>query len=366
MTDALVDGRPTETGAAIEAAARLLCAARAPLVWGLVESTVEAQREAVGIASMLRACVDSAASPAQAASRAAFEQLGLLTASLGEIRRADLVVYWAVDPDRRHPGFTARHAPARAGLRRVAVDLDGARGPAGVEERLPLPADRELHALLVLRAFVRGRRIEAPGGSGLPVEALRGLARQLTGCGYGIILYDAEPPPPQREPERALTLTATVRDARAKARLRLIGVRSPGNPAGAENVLAWRTGFPAAVSFARGEPRYGPGEFTGESLLEKGEVDAALLVGADPALHLGPEARSHLQRIPTVRLGPAPDGGARVVFIPTAPLEETAGTVFRMDGIALPHAPTEPGSLPSEATILKRLAAAIRSRGAQP
>jgi formylmethanofuran dehydrogenase subunit B len=362
VSDALLDGRPCATDVAVEAAARLLCAARAPLVWGLVLSTVEAQREAVGIASLLGACIDSAASPAHAASSAAFEQLGQLTASLGEIRRADLVVFWGCDPDQRHPGFAVRHAPRREGMARLAIDLDAARGPAQVEERLALPSTREVECLLVLRAFVRGRRIEAERAQGLPLEALRHLARRLSGCRYGIVLYDADPPLLRREPERAHALTVLVRDARAKARLRLIGVRSAGNPVGAENVLAWQAGFPAAVSFARGDPRYGPGEFTGECLLRREEVDAALLVGAEPAGHLSDEARSHLGRIPSVRLGPVAVEGHRV-FIPTARLADTAGTVFRMDGIALRQRALEPGALPSEAAILSRIASVIRAQG---
>jgi formylmethanofuran dehydrogenase subunit B len=366
LPTALVGGLPSSLEAAVEAAAELLTAARFALVYGLVDSTVEAQREATLIADLLGGILDTAASTAHGASRAAFERLGLLTASLGEVRgRADLIVFWGCDPDRSSPGFVERYAPARAARVRVAIDVGTALGPEGVVERLVVPAEREVEALLVLRALVRGRRLE-PGAAdrvGLPLEVLRGLAARLRNSAYGVLIYEADPKPENRDPERAGALSALVRDANRRGRVRLFGVRMPGNPVGAENVLTWQTGFPGALSFGRGYPRYGPGEFTGEASLSRGDVDAALLVGQDRSLRLSPEARETLRRIPTVRLGmTSPPGGERV-FIAVAPLEATAGCVFRMDGVALRLKPrTEDATLPGEAKVLASIAAAIQAR----
>ena len=140
---------------------------------------------------------------------------------------------------------------------------------------------------------------------------------------------------------------------------------------GAENVLTWQTGFPFAVSFARGFPRHDPAEFSGEGLLARGEVDAALVVGADPSQHLSPLALRHLRKIPVVAVGEADAGGPTTgslsraeVRVATAPFVATAGRVFRMDGIALRHEPSIPSPLPSEASVLSRIAAAARARGA--
>jgi formylmethanofuran dehydrogenase subunit B len=357
MTSALVNGRACDADEAVAAAAGLLRAARLPLVWGLVDSTVEAQLEAVRIAEILGGPVDSASSGGRAGWIAAFEQVGGLTCTLGELRRAQLVAFWASDPEARHPGFLARYLPDRPGPGLLSIDADGAHGPASIGERVSLPASRELECLLVLRAFVRGRRVEAPA-AGLPLDALRGLAARLTGSGQGVIVYDAEPPLSRRDPERDLGLAALVRDARTKARLRLLGLPGRGNAVGAENVLAWRTGFPAAVSFAGREPRYAPVAFSGEGLLERGDVDAALVVGTRPEEHLGPRARSHLARIPTVRLGAAA-GEPASIFIATADLDDTTGTVFRIDGVALRHPARGRSPLPTEAAVLSRIAGAL-------
>jgi formylmethanofuran dehydrogenase subunit B len=359
---------------AIEAAADLLLTARLPLVWGLVGSTVEAQREAVRIADRLRGVIDTAASAGQAGAQAAFERQGVLTASLGEVkRRANLVVFWGCDPGGAHPGFVDRYAPARPGRTRISVDVGPALGPDGVDERVALPAGREIEALVALRAFVRGRRVEAERARvlGLPLDPLRRLARQLAGCGYGAILVDADLPAERRDPERAGALGALVRDARGRARLRLLGVRGPGNPVGAESVLTWQTGFPGAVSFASGAPRYGPGEWTGEAVLARGEVDAALIVGADAKRFL---SAAGLRRLPTVLVAApdAPGFDRATVSLATAPFAATAGHVFRMDGVALRQRPASaasvsggPSDLPTEAEALKELAAAIEARATE-
>jgi formylmethanofuran dehydrogenase subunit B len=363
MSAAWKDGRPCGLQEAIETAAALLGAAQLPLVYGLVQSTVEAQREAVRLARRLRGVIDTASSGP--AGLLAFARLGLRTASLGELRRrADLVLFWGCDPDASHPGFVERYAPAREGRTRLAIDVGDARGPAGAEPRIALSREREIEALLVLRAFVRGRRVEREMVTppGLPIEPLRELASRITACREAALFYDGDPPPERHDPERAAALTALALAARPRASVRLLAVREGGNPVGAEHVLTWLTGGSAAVCFAQGTPRFGPREWSADAVLGAGDVDAALLVGVGVPRHLSARALDRLGRLPTVWIGGegALAAGAAVA-IAAAPLAATPGTVFRMDGIALRH-PAEapdPGGLPTEASILARLADAL-------
>ena len=78
-------------------------------------------------------------------------------------------------------------------------------------------------------------------------------------------------------------------------------------------------------------PARGPGA---AELLERGEVDAALVVAADP---LGDLPR--LRDLPTVVVDArdtATSRAARVAFAPAADGIEVPGTVHRMDGVSLP------------------------------
>ena len=372
MMQASIGEHPATVEEAVAAAATLLEGARLALVFGLVDGTVEAQRAAARVAESLRGAIDVALTPGRRAALAAFAQAGLVTSSLGALRtQADLVVFWGCDPDRTHPGFKARYLEGRDQGRRVVVEVGEARGPALGDERVALASAQELGALVALRALVRGRRVEKAMAAplGLPLEALRGLAAQLGGCAYGVIVYDGDPPLDRPAPERAWALGMLAREAGRKGCVRLFAIRAPGNAVGAENVLTWRTGFPSAVSFTRGAPLHDPRDWSAEALLRRGDVDAALLVGAEPSSFLSAQAQAKLARIPTVRLCARAEGSdAHAVFIATAPLRATPGCVFRMDGIALRQEPSGPDraaapGLPTQAAVLERILAAVQTRG---
>ena len=57
--DALIDGQPATVNEAVEAAAEFLYNANLPLVYGLSNTTCEAQREAVRLAELVGGVVDS-------------------------------------------------------------------------------------------------------------------------------------------------------------------------------------------------------------------------------------------------------------------------------------------------------------------
>jgi formylmethanofuran dehydrogenase subunit B len=140
----------------------------------------------------------------------------------------------------------------------------------------------------------------------------------------------------------ALALHALVRDLARVAHVVALPLRHHGNARGAEDVLAWQTGYPSAVSLARGHPRSLRGEFSAAAVLERGEPDAALVVGADTLEHLPPGAAHHLRGIPTVVVGPRatedsePTHPARVALATAASGVHREGTAHRMDGVPVP------------------------------
>jgi len=137
----------------------------------------------------------------------------------------------------------------------------------------------------------------------------------------------------------ALALFALVRDLSRERHAVTLGLRGDANARGAEDVLAWQTGFPAAVSFARGYPRANPGELNAAALLVRDEVDAALVVASDPLEHLPPAAGDRLRELPTVVVdarATATSQAARVAFATAADGIEVPGTVHRMDGVPVP------------------------------
>jgi formylmethanofuran dehydrogenase subunit B len=157
-------------------------------------------------------------------------------------------------------------------------------------------------------------------------------------------------------------LFALVAELNQYGRFSVIPMRGHGNVAGADQVMTWQTGYPFAVSFNRGYPQYGPGEFTTVDVLARGEVDAALIIASDPAAHLPQVAVKHLGQIPTIVLDPMPTltGAKAQVILPTACYGlDAAGTAYRMDSVPLRLRPVLPRQRPTDEDILERIMEAM-------
>ena len=157
-------GRDVSIDEALDAAARLLARAARPLIYLAPDISCEVQREGVALADALRATLDSVTSATAMSSIVAAQERGRAGATLGEVRnRADLLVFWGVDPMLRYPRYWTRYAPEPAGLhvpggRRartvVAVDVGDSRGPADADIRIALAEQDEVAMLAALSAMV--------------------------------------------------------------------------------------------------------------------------------------------------------------------------------------------------------------------
>jgi formylmethanofuran dehydrogenase subunit B len=340
--EVLFQGKHASLAAALDAAAALLKQARRPLVYLGAELTCEAQREAVALADRLHALLDSPASDTVAGSILAAQRRGRAGATLGEIRqRADLIVFWAVDPARRYPRYGSRYIVEPAGLQApggrnsrtvVAVDVGSARAVGDADLRVAIPAELEIDALAGMRAVVLGR-VPPQGGALAPAVD---LARRMTQARYVAIVHDAEPSDLAPDPERAEGLVALSQALNGPTRCALSSLRAGGNRSGAEAVSTWQTGFPFAIDFAAGFPRYRPSE-SAAAALAQGAVDAALVTGAPGSM---PESvAAGLARVPCCAVGPRASSAAfrPVVAIDTGmPGVHEAGLAFRMDDVPLP------------------------------
>jgi formylmethanofuran dehydrogenase subunit B len=332
---ATVEGGAASLDEAVDAAAAILRRARAPLVYGLSRTSCEAQRRAVALAEAIGAVVDRADGGAAAT---AYQAIGSSTATFGEIRdRAELVVVWRADPLVTNPRLLERLRLERATRGSRALVVVDARRTATAEEAdafIELDAADDFDALWALRALVT----DAPLSRAVE-PALDDLAGRLRGARHLAVLYGDE--------LDASALFALVRDLARGRHAVMLGLRRDGNGRGAEDVLAWQTGFPGPVSFARGHPRE---ELGAAALLERGEVDAALVVASDPL-----ERLPRLRELPMVvvdTLATATSQAARVAFASAADGIEVAGTVHRMDGVPIPLRAPLAGERPGVEDVL--------------
>ena len=357
---ARVEGREVDFPEAVEASAAILGEARLPLVCGLGQTDCESQRTAVALAEAVGAVIDPAGPLDDGAVGSASQEIGLSTATFGELRdRAELVVVWRADPVTSNPRLLPRLRLDRAGraAERGLVVIDAQRTATADEadEFIALPPEVDFEALWAMRALVRDVPLDRDLAPGLPLEALERLAGRLLACSYGALVHGPA------GYVNALALLAFVRDLARTAHVVALPLRQDGNARGAEDVLAWQTGYPAAVSFARGHPRARRGEFSAADLLERGDTDAALIVGFDALHHLPKRAAEHLRQIPTIVVDPRATetaSAARVAFATAPAGVRREGTVHRMDGVPL----TLRAPLPSERVGDAEVLAAIEAR----
>jgi formylmethanofuran dehydrogenase subunit B len=348
---ASIEGRAVSVEEAADAAAAILGQARAPLVYGLSQTSIEAQRQAVALAEAIGAIVDPAGG---SGAGLAYQAIGSSTATFGEIRdRAELVVAWRADPAVTNPRLLGRLRLDRAarGSRSLVVVVVDAQRSATAEEAdafVELDAARDFEALWALRALVTGAPLDRDRAGDLPLDALGELAEGLRGADHVAFLHGG------LDELGALALFSLMRDLSRERHTVTLGLRGEGNARGAEDVLSWQTGFPSAVSFARGHPRANPGELSAAALLERGEVDAALVIACDALARL-----PGLRELPTVVVDARDTEtakAARVAFATAADGIEVAGTVHRMDGVPVPLRALLDGDRPAIAGVLAAIA----------
>jgi formylmethanofuran dehydrogenase subunit B len=210
--------------------------------------------------------------------------------------------------------------------------------------------------------MVRGAALSPDAAPGVDRDALKDLAERMKTCRCGVIFFGLGLARRELGHCNVAALLRLVTDLNAHTRFHARRMRLPGDVTGADSVLCWQTGFPFAVNFARGYPRYNPAEYSADALLARREVDACLLVGSEAVGELSREAQEHLRRIPTIALdhptvAQAPEPTIR--FTTAVYGIHLPGTAYRMDEVPIPLRPILPPKYPSDAAVLAEISARL-------
>jgi formylmethanofuran dehydrogenase subunit B len=372
---ALIEGKEATTEEAVEAAARILAEARFPLVYGLSDTTCEAQKQAVGIADLIGANIDTTTSVCHGPTGMAFQGVGESTMTLGEVKnRADLVIYWGGNPAESHPRHFTKYALTPKGMfipngrkDRTMVLVDVRRTPSAraADIFIQVKPKTDFEVLWALRALINDRYVSPSieEETGVSLDTLKDLAERMKNCRYGVIFFGMGLTMTRGRHFNAGALLALATDLNEFTHFVAKPTRGHGNVTGGDQVLTWQTGYPMAVNFSRGYPRFNPGEFTAVDLLAGNEADAALIIASDPGANFPQAAIDHLSRIPTIVLDPKPTPTtelARVVFTTATYGINTSGTVYRMDEVPITLRPAFPSPYPTDEEVLKAIRLRIR------
>ncbi|MEQ1731985.1 MAG: hypothetical protein ABL982_26730, partial [Vicinamibacterales bacterium] len=234
----------------------------------------------------------------------------------------------------------------------IAIDIDDSYGPTDADIRVALSRRTELDTLTIVATLIAGSTAPSQPDD-WPMAAV--IASHLRSGAYVAVVADGEPSDPQAAPRmRGLLDLAHALNVNGRGALCLL--RGSGNRTGAESVMTRHTGYPNAVDFASGVPRYLPHVDTAaepfDALLVVGRMTDT--TGCDAALQPS-----------TVVIGPhattGPLGNARVVIDTAVAGIHSGGTAVRMDDV--PIGLTRVVTGPPDATdICRDLLDQLRSR----
>lgn len=372
---AMIDGKEASVEQAVDETARILVNARFPIVYGLSDTTCEAQRQAVAISDMIRGNVDTTTSVCHGPSGIAFQGVGESTMTLGEVKnRADLVIYWGGNPAESHPRHFGRYAVTAKGLftpngkkDRTVILVDVRRTPSAPAANIfiQIKPGRDFELLWALRALVKERRVD-PGVeqlTGVPLTVMDDLVQRMKNCRYGVLFFGMGLTMTRGRHFNSGAVLALATDLNEFTHFVAKPVRGHGNVTGADNVVSWQTGYPFGVNFSRGYPRFNPGEFTTVDTLSRGDADAALIIASDPASNFPKAAIEHLRRIPVITLDTKQTETSmlsRVAFRTSTYGINTAGTVYRMDDVPITLRPAFESPFPGDEEILRSIKSRVQ------
>lgn len=362
------EGESVTQEEAIRRSAQILTSATSPLIYGLARSSTPGQRAAVELADLIGAIIDTSASTCHAPSILALQRVGESTCSLGEVRnRSDLVIFWGSNPVESHPRHLERYSGDIAGLfvpkgrqdrTIVVVDVEETETSRQADLFLKVDPGSDFEVIWALRAIAQGAELNREFIGGVSLAELKALASRLISCRFGAAFFGLGLARGALGHQNVEALLQLVTDLNDRTRFIARRMRNYGDVAGADSVLCWQTGYPFSVSLTRGYPRYNPGEFSAFELLRRGEVDAALIVGADGLNKLPTGSLQTLQRIPTIFIAEA---AAECPFVPTVRMTSGTygihdyGTAYRMDETPIPLRPLFDSHVPMDHTLIQAI-----------
>jgi len=354
---------------AIRYAAKILANAERPLLFGWSGTSAEAQCIGIQIAEEIGGVIDNCSSICHGPSIMGIQEAGHPGCTLGSVKnRADVVIYWGSNPIESHPRHLSRYTTFVNGKYRdnghhdrtlVVVDIRETDTAKIADEFIRIRPGGDYAVFAALRAILRGHADVLPSSvGGVPRERLIWLADLCRTAQFGALFTGiglTQSPGKYKNVRNAIQL---VDELNRHTKFTLTPMRGHWNVNGTNQTFSFLTGYPYGVDFSRGIPYYNPGETTAVDLLGRREIDACLIIGADPGAHLPRECNEHLATIPTVVIDPFVSLSTAFadLHIPVACVGiDCEGTGYRMDSVPIRMRKVLDTGLPTDEEVLSRI-----------
>lgn len=363
---------------AYDRAAEILLCAKKPLLYGWASTVCEAQKKGVLLAEEVGGVIDSTATVCHGPSVIGIEEKGLPGATLGQVKnRADLIVFWGCNPAEAHPRHALRYSSnvpgkftpeGRAGRKVVVVDVRETRTAKNADKFVLIRPGTDYEIVSALRMLVAGKGDAVPEEvEGVPKSELASLADLLKSAKFGAFFFGLGITHSRGRYKNIDNALSLVAELNAHTKFVVMPMRGHYNVTGIGQVMAWSSGYPMSVDYARGMPYFNPGETAACDLLARHDTDAALIIAADAASNFPRPTVEYLARIPVIQIDPYenPTTLLSEVVIPSAISGvEAEGTAYRMDGMALRMRKLVDTIYPSDEEILTSIIESVRRQRA--
>jgi len=327
--------------------AKMLAAAKKPLMYGWSSTNCEAQSMGHEIAEMVGAVVDNTAAVCHGTTLIAVQDIGLPTCTLGEVKnRADRIIFWGCNPAHAHPRHMSRYSIFPRGFftgkghksrKIVVVDPRVTDTAKMADIHLQITQGQDYELLNAFRVAIRGEWLPDVV-AGIPKERIYEAAEMLKGGRFGIIFFGMGVTQTLGKNHNIDEAIAVTKDLNDYTKFSIMPMRGHYNVTGSGEVLAWQFGYPYSVDLSRGFARYNPGDTSSIDLLARGEVDAMFTLGSDPGSHFPFRCVKRISELPSVCVDPhlTPTSGVSKLHVPVAFVGvEVGGNCYRMDNVPI-------------------------------
>lgn len=328
--------------------AEFLVNAKRPLFFMGSETASEAMSVGIAIAEYLGGLVDGNATICHGPTVMAVQDAGQVGCTLGECKnRSDLNIFWGCNPADSHPRHMSGYSYYTRGFftetgykGRQMVVIDPRKSPTALQAdlHLQLKPGTDFELIDACMTILRGSEPHPTTyeTTGISREDLYKFADMVKACKFGVIWVGLGIASSHGKHYNASIAMRFTQECNKFTKFVILANRGHCNVAGFNQVLSWQHGFPFAVDFSRGIPRYQPGEYSTVDALNRGEVDAVLCMCADLGAHLPKKAVERMAEIPVASIEVAP---GPMAFISEAVMPgvfdgmECTGTFYRMDNV---------------------------------
>ena len=332
---------------AVDYTAKMLAAAKKPLMYGWSSTNCEAQNVGSAVGEEVGAVMDNTATVCHGTSLIAVQDVGIPSCTLGEIKnRADRVIFWGCNPAHAHPRHMSRYSifprgfftgKGHTGRKIVVVDPRPTDTASLADIHLQVEQGHDYELLSAFRVALRGENLPDVV-AGIPKEKIYAAADMLKAGRFGVIFFGMGVTQSLGKNHNIDIAIALTKDFNEHTKFAIIPMRGHYNVTGSGEVWGWQFGFPYAVDLSRGFARYNPGETTANDLLVRDEVDAVFVLGSDPGAHFPNRSVKKISQLPSVCVDPhiTPTSAVCKLHVPVAFVGvEINGCCYRMDNVPI-------------------------------